>query len=677
MTLHNTVLPEPEAAALPVPSRGTTLDGAPVTTQLPASASARGEVVWLEGGLALLDSLQRCTHVNEPLVQWLGAAPEQLAGQPFGEVLGRRCPEGVPLLARAWSEAAPSAEYQFPAPQVGPSCWLRLEVARNPAGWFVRLNSVLPPMRELVEEGGGGRPGELPEQQQLRLRLLRAESQLESLMQRWPGVVFSQRPDFSFHYVKGSIEALTGVTPEAWCSQPRRFWEVVHEADVDELKRQCRQAARMPAGVTTTYRLRHAVTGKMSYILEHRQAAVSRSGLVLGYEGLWLDVTRQTLAEKRLSTAAWKETLALVTMGLAHDFSNQLSGILSLTELVLSQLGRENPSAPTLDLIKQSALQASQLVHRIVNLHRSKTGLRQYLDLNQIVSELGELVRKVLPRRIVVETELAPGQLPVYLEAVEFRQVVLNLALNAADAMPQRGRLSFRVSVHTAAPTLTHCQGEFPRLPCVCLAVQDNGTGIAARHLPHIFDPFFTTKPLTKGSGLGLYNARMFVQEHGGAVSVESTEGAGTTFCLWLPQADFTEAERMAAENAERRRSVLLVGQPGLATESVTEFLRTHNFYVVATHSPARALELLATEESSLHGVVVLADPGDSAMLALIPDLRARHPAKQTALQLIGGTADQIDNRVLDSAGLVLASNLEESVLLQKLNGLFTMDPPP
>ena len=625
---------------------------------------------WLEGGLALLDSSRRVTFANEELAKWLCPDGSPLAGNLFDDLLQSRCPGSEPVLARAWAEPAQSGRYEISLPDQGE--WLCLETVRAESGWFVRLSSILPSPHELLEHGGHGLTGEDPEKKQLRLRLLRAESQLDKLIERWPGVVFSQRADFSFQFVSAKIEELTGVPPDLWRNQPRRFWDVVHEADVEELKRQCQQAVRIHAGVTSTYRIRHAVTGRVSYILEHRQAAVSKSGMVLGYEGFWLDVTRQTIAEKRLSTAAWKETLALLTMGLAHDFSNLMSGILSLTELTVSQLGPEHASAPTLNMIRQSSLQASQIVQRIVSLHRSKTGTRQYLDLGQIVPELVELVTKVLPRRIRVQTELPGGQLPVYLDAVEFRQVVLNLALNAADAMPNRGALAFRVVVHTTPQELKHFQGKFPRLPCFCLSVEDNGSGIAPRHLAQLFDPFFTTKPLTKGSGLGLYNARIFVEEHGGAISVESKEGVGSMFHIWLPQADFTEAERMAAQNAERRRSMLLVGNPGLPMDAVAEFLRTHNFYVVATHTPQRAIELLATEENNLHGVMVLADPADANLLNLVAVLHDGSTNRRVILQLIGSNADRVDNRILEKASLVLSSDAPEKVILQKLNDLFS-----
>lgn len=632
---------------------------------------------WLTGGKLLLDTAGRLTAVSPELARWLGQSPEALLGKTAEEILSPRCPEIGEALARARTGPGPWTELQLSGSDAGRKCWFHLELARNANGWFLRLESRLPSFQELKETGGGGAPGESGEKQELRLRLLRAESRLEKLIQRWPGVLFSQRADFSFQDVSPKIEDLTGVPPSAWCGQPRRFWDVVHEADIDELRRQCQQAVKTGAGITTTFRIRHVVTGTISYILEHRQAALSKSGLVLGYEGVWLDITRQTIAERRLSAAAWKETLALLTMGLAHDFNNLISGTVSLTELVLAQLGAAHPSTDTLKMIKQSSLQASQLVQRIVQLHRSKAGQREYLDFNQVVAEVVELVRKVLPRRIRVATEPAQASLPVYLDAVEFRQVVLNLALNAADAMPDRGALTFRVSAHTTPLLLINSQGQFPRLPCVCLSVQDTGSGINPRHLPHLFDPFFTTKPLTKGSGLGLYNARLFVESHGGAISVESTLGAGATFHLWLPQADFTEAERMSTEDAGRRRTLLLVGQPGMATDLMIEFLRTHNYCVVATHTAARALELLTSEESTLEGLIVLADPADAALLGLVSEARERRLSGRVVLQLIGGSVEHVEQRILDKAHLVLASDLDEKLVLEQLSGLFAAAPHP
>src|SRR5204863_7708012 len=195
-------------------------------------------------------------------------------------------------------------------------------------------------------------------------------------------------------------------------------------------------------------------------------------------------------------------------------------------------------------------------------------------------------------------------------DAVEFQQVLINLALNAAEAMPESGRLTLRASQHKTLPPMARWVGTPPRLPALCLAIADTGQGIKARLLPLIFDPFFTTKPMNRGSGLGLYNARLFAEKHQGGISVESQEGKGAIFRLWLPLADFTEAEQALELSGRRRRSLLLAGHPGQLLDRSTEFLRQHHYHVLA--GGADAEELLRPTDYQLDGVMVLAGPQDA-----------------------------------------------------------------
>src|SRR5206468_11305478 len=119
---------------------------------------------------------------------------------------------------------------------------------------------------------------------------------------------------------------------------------------------------------------------------------------------------------------------------------------------------------------------------------------------------------------IEVITEYSTDGLPLYVDAVEFRQVLINLTLNAADAMPQGGKLTFKTALHKTAAELENFHGTMPNPPAVCLCVSDTGSGIPPRHLNAIFDPFFTTKSMSKGTGLGLYNAKLFVDTHRGGI---------------------------------------------------------------------------------------------------------------------------------------------------------------
>ena len=557
---------------------------------------------WLEDALGVLDAQGNLLHATGPLRTWLGLPLPLPPQTPFWDLLEKRCPDWKPTLAALRDAPDPitSARLSLPAGESSAPQWFQLERAQHAECTFVRVQSILPSRSELGEAGWDAHLDHAGARRELYMRLLRAEAQLEKLTDYWPGVIFSQRPDFSFEFVSPKIEALTGVPPAHWQRQPQWFWQVVHEADAAELQQQYQHAARSGRAVTNTFRLRHIQSGRVSYVLEHRQPMVSRGGLLLGYEGVWLDVTRQTIAERRLMSAAWKETLAVLTMGLAHDFGNIMAGIHSLSESFLDQIDGAHPFREGLSLIQRNSMQASQLVHRIINLHLGKTGDRNYHNLNDIIAEIQDLVRKIIARRIQISVHLSSGQLPLYVDAVEFRQTIINLALNAAEAMPEKGALEIHTSLQTEWPAPAHVQGVVPRLPCVRLSIRDNGCGINARHLDSIFDPFFTTKSANKGSGLGLYNARLFVEKHRGAISVESAEGQGTTFHIWLPQADFSEAERQTASQPAvpaRRLSLLLLGAPGRRLDDIAELLRMGGYHVTTAQTLDAADAALRSED--------------------------------------------------------------------------------
>jgi len=630
-----------------------------------ADAGKRAGGEWLERGLAWVDAAGHIERLDDALTQWIERGAVDLRGENLAQTLAGKCPDATEVLAPIFNGSSSFAEVTL---HCGEDSAVQIEAARNSAGWFLRLHSVLPSTRELAERGWTEELAGKNERHELFVRALKAESELERLAQSWPGVVFNQRPDFSFRFISPRVEELTGIPAEQWMRSPRTFWQAIHETDADEVQRQIRRAAETGESIAIHYRVRHVQSGKVTYLLEHRRPLRSASGLLLSYEGVWLDVTRQTIAEKRLSAAAWKETLALLTMGLAHDFNNILAGITSLSETFLAECDANHPFKEGLTLIRGNALQASQLVHRIMSLHRSKTGERNYHNLNEVVTEFSDLVKKILPRRIHVREELTPAALAVYADAVELRQVVLNLALNAADAMPDRGELVFRTSVHNTWTPPEHFVGIEPRTPIVCLEVADTGSGIPERHLPLLFDPFFTTKPLNKGSGLGLYNARLFVEKHHGGISVASIETKGTTFRLWLAQADFSESER--AQAAGPRRSILLLGDSGLLLDSTTEFLRMSGYYVVQTSTLDRTRDLLLGDDHTFAALMVLADPRDAGLPGLLRDTKKRLPDLKIVLQTVGGTADELDTEWLALGHLVITSGMSEADILKNLDTL-------
>lgn len=637
----------------------------------PLAARLAPERGWLDSGRAVLDAAGRIRMLNTPFAAWLGREREEVAGQPLRAVLARCYPEWEEPLRALEGAAEPFEQLALNSGPPGARQWFTCEITRTGDGTQVRLASALPPVAELAESPWNEHLGSDAARREVFVRMLRAEARLHNLIAHWPGVVFSQRADFSFSFVSPKIEELTGVSAEEWQRSPTRFWDVVHEGDLEELRQRARLSARTLRSAAGTHRVRNLATRQIHYVLEHRQAVVTDSGLLLGYEGVWLDVTRQTLAEKRLSGAAWKETLSTITMGMAHDFSNVMAGIHSLSESFCSELDAQHPFHEGLALIQRNARQAGQLVQRIIRLHHGKTGERSYQDLNALVTEVHELARKVIPRTVEVTLSLAPGQLPLYVDPVEFRQVVINLALNAAEAMPRGGRLTFDSATADALPEVAHWRGQRPRLPAVCLGVSDTGHGIAARDLPTIFDPFFTTKAMNKGSGLGLYNAQLFVEKHGGGISVESCPGRGTTFRLWLPAADFTEAEAAPAA-APLRHWLLLVGGSAKLAEGSAEVLRLWGFTVSTAASFAEALDTCAGAAHPPHGIFLLVEHSDSGLSSFLAAVERMVPSARLILHVVGCNQDELEPQVLDAADLTITAEMSSENIHRQLRQLLS-----
>jgi signal transduction histidine kinase len=629
---------------------------------------------WLDDGMAILNPSGGLLEINKPLCHWLEKPVTELIGESFWDILAKISPDwNEPVLQASRSAASFSRlDLKMSARQEQPPQWFNLEVAHTPQCFFVRLSSSPPPLADAQEGLWDGPLQNDSTRRDMFVKLLCAEARVEGLTRRWPCVIFSQRPDFSLQSASQNIKELTGLDAADWCSQRDRFWEAVHESDAADLRQQFNHAVQSKSPVTNTYRIRHALTGRVAHILEHRQPVITPHGLLLGYEVVWLDVTRQTIAERRLSTAAWKETLAVLTLGMAHDFTNIIAGIHSLSESFLARVDDKHPFYEGLSLIKKSSLQAAQLVKRMVNLHLGQTGECNYHNLNEIAGDLVDLVTKILPRRIQLVADFSPAQLPAYLDVVEFRQVVINLLLNAADAMPRGGRLTLRTSRHEALPALENMKGTAPRLPCVCLAIEDTGSGIKQQHLASIFDPFFTTK--AKGSGLGLYNARLAIEKLQGAISVISREGVGTTFQIWLPETDFSESRRVeatASRNNQARRNLLLLGLPGEVFDKTAELLRSHNYQIVTAASSDSLAQLLQSSDYHFDGVVLLAQPNDPVLNSLPAEVRQQNKNVKLVLKLAGCDQDDLDAQLLKGVDLLLNPDLSESDMLLKLKTFF------
>ena len=618
---------------------------------------------WLTSGAAVLDAQGRIIESNDEFAFWAGTS--EFETTHLLDVFKSKCPGWKEEIQDLLDHEGTFQSTFLEDTTVDPSHWYRLELTKSSGSCCVRVSRCLPPIQELAEGSWDKFLNEEEPRRELYARTLRAEAQVKLLSGKWPGVLFSQRADCTFSFVSRKIEDWTGISTDAWGKRPQKFWDVVHEQDAGELQSQFARC-RTGEAVTTTFRVRHIQTGKVTYILERREAVLSRNGLVLGYDGAWIDVTRQMIAEKRLASAVWKETLGVLTMGLAHDFSNIMAGIYSLSETYQLSMQQGDDLYQGFGLIKRNSMQATQLVQRILSLHQGKVGQRNYYSVNELVTDALEVVRKTV-RRITLHTEFSTEQLPLYVDPIELRQVLVNLTLNAADAMPDGGDIYFFTKLIPEMPALETFQGTLPRVPAVCIEVRDTGSGIAREHLSQIFDPFFTTKPLNKGSGLGLYNARLFAEKHAGAISVESVENEGTTFRIWLPKANFTESERFQSELVLGRKTLLVVETTGKNVEATAQCLRENGFYVATAVSERSAVELLHSPDYQFDAVMAVVNGQNRLSPRLFNEIgRLKLPIKKV-VQIYGSNEDDHDKALLEKADMVIGSDIPAGEIANKL----------
>ena len=476
-----------------------------------------------------------------------------------------------------------------------------------------------------------------------------------------PIVLFQQAPDGSILAASGSLYPMTGRTTDAFRSDPQLYWAIIHYADQENLKGQQLLPPAEDATVTRRFRIRHQETGKIRYVMEYRR--LNQNGQA---DCIWFDISREAIAEKRLSNMAWKETLGVLTVGLAHDFSNILSGIISLAESFNQQLqdgdNLQEEGLTGTKLIRSNAEQASQLVQRIVHLHKGETAERSYQDLNAVVTEVGQLVNKVLPRHIEVQVEKADEELPVYVDLVALRQVLVNLALNAADAMPLGGWVRLSTRRVESLPLYHQLVGEAPHGATVALEVSDCGHGISKNHLETIFDPFFTTKYHNKGSGLGLYNSRRFIEKQGGAIGVNSVVDEGTTFSILMPEATFDEAQQ-EFEAEQRFRQVVLAGDCREEIHVLEEMLKDEEVRMTTAQFEDDILAQIEQGYRHQVGVLLSANGSHSKTLSLVPRIKQSFPKAKVLLVVSGCNPDEVPPNISRQVDRTICSDIPQSEL--------------
>lgn len=305
--------------------------------------------------------------------------------------------------------------------------------------------------------------------------------------------------------------------------------------------------------------------------------------------------------EEQLRHAQKMEAIGTLAGGVAHDFNNILAAIVPYTHLAIQDAG-DNPAVKeSLGQVLQAAGRATQLVQQILAFSRRQKQERRLIDLAGVLREALQLLRSTLPASIEMVTRSQPALPPVLADPTQMHQVVMNLAANAAHAMRGRpGRLEIALEVVDAADEVPARRPALGRGPHVRLAVQDNGCGMPPAVVARVFDPFFTTKGPGEGTGLGLAVVHGIVKDHDGAIFVDSREGVGTRFEIYLPaqqgEVEPPKETTPAPAAAPAGEHILLVDDEAAVCSALSRLLKREGYLVTVETDPTRALALFQQE---------------------------------------------------------------------------------
>jgi PAS domain S-box-containing protein len=348
-----------------------------------------------------------------------------------------------------------------------------------------------------------------------------------------------------------------------------------------------------------------------------------------GFETFIEDVTERQHLEEQRRQSQKLEAIGQLAGGIAHDFNNALTVILGYADMLTAQIGRDKPLGRDLSEIQRSAEHAAALTKQLLAFSRQQPLRLTVVDLNLIVRDDQELLQRLIGERIAIQTAVATAPCLVKADAAQLQQILINLAVNARDAMPDGGFLTIETAPASIEPTSGVPRPPLQPGPYVRLTVRDTGVGMDATTQGHVFEPFFTTKEAGKGTGLGLATVYGIVQQLGGCIVVESAVNRGTQFDIYLPQTDEilrADSSPCAIDVPAERATVLVVEDEPAVRGLTVSILTRHGYEAVEAAGSLAALqlpdELLGTVDVLLSDVVMPFMSG----VALATRLCARRP---------------------------------------------------
>ncbi len=388
--------------------------------------------------------------------------------------------------------------------------------------------------------------------------------------------------------------ALFGLKPKEAPATASKFIELVYPEDREWVLHAVREALRHDEAYGAEYRVRWP-DGKEHWLASAGRVQRNANSKAFRMRGITYDVTD-------------RRGLGQLAGGVAHDFNNLLMVIRGHVELLLNRPGIDANAARNAEAIQKASDRAAGITQQLLAFSRKQVLQARVIEMRTVVKDIANLSRRLLGPMVQFQLELPQEPLWVRADESQLEQVVLNLAINARDAMPQGGTVTAILDRVTADSHVVRRRPGMPEVAYIRLRVIDTGTGMDAATQARIFEPFFTTKEFGKGTGLGLATVYGVVKQSDGWIWVDSTLGSGTTFEIFLPAVNEPDADDAKAEAKTRQaggsETILVVDDEEGVREVATQYLSARGYHVLAAESGAQALEIAGAQNGPIHVLV-------------------------------------------------------------------------
>jgi PAS domain S-box-containing protein len=408
--------------------------------------------------------------------------------------------------------------------------------------------------------------------------------------------------------------------------------------------------------------------GELRTVHLRGRPVLAKNGQLEIVEAVVEDITERKRLEHQLLQAQKMETVGQLAGGIAHDFNNLLTAILGYGDLLLDEMQPGDPRREDLGEIRRAAERAAALTRQLLAFSRQQILRPIAMDLNAVISGLALMIRRLIGEHIHVALRLEPDLKPILADPGQIEQVIVNLAVNARDAMPGGGSIIFE----TQATLVNDLDARLMDLRpgrYALLGVTDSGVGMTPEVLAHIFEPFFTTKDAGKGTGLGLATVYGIVKQSNGHVAVVSTPGEGTTFSLYFPQttAPIAKTQETRTVSARGSETILLVEDESSVRALAAEVLRRNGYHVLTADHGDGALEVAEATTDPIH--LLLTDVVMRGMSGKELANRLLTTRPDTRVLFMSGYTDEaiVHHGVLDEGTEFLQKPFTRDVLMQRV----------